>query len=226
MKKNKNNLISKFFVIGLFVLLSMNVYPYINCNGGGKGYDGDGGDGIARCSEGGNISIENLIAEGGGYYLRANSDVQTFLSMYEFQNMYGIDFDELNNSIDSAIANIKNAIDTYDALIDKAEKTPYDESIQAMLSSFNYNTFMEENGLNSIIFEEVKSYLKVGDITGIFKKVHSDFKNILEILDGIKLDISQDKLPDVSITRELNERFSEMSIFGSYVAKIFTEINR
>jgi hypothetical protein len=224
MKKNKTNLISKVFVVVLFILLSMNLFSYVSSNGSGKGYDGDGGGGQSISTPmQSNTQIDLYITEGAGHFLRAKKDIQQILDMVEMQDTQDIDFNALNWLVDSAIWHMTNALYTYDALIRKAEVTPYNQDIQAWLKEFDYDAFRLENGLNSSVFDEVKGFLQQGDITGAFQWTYSRDTEILEMLISIKIEISGEKLPGLSIFWRLNETCDLASIFGSYIARVFNE---
>ncbi len=222
----KKSLILTLFIVVLFILTSMNVYPYVACNGAGKGYDGDGkgGSSISTPMEINNI-IDLYIFEGADYYLSAKTDIQQILNMFEMQDTNGVDFDTLNLLVDSAICNIINAKETYQKLILEAERTPYNQYVQSLLKAFEYDAFRLENGLNSSVFEEVKGFLQQGDITGVFRWIHSRDAEILDMLNSIKIEISREKLPALAIFWRLNETCDLTSIFGSYIARVFHEID-
>lgn len=223
MNKYKNIFpVLPILLIGIFIiLLQMNVYSYINNNGAGRGYDGGGGGEISAVK---NISIEAYITQGAVYFLEANSDIQTLLKWVELQGIKGVDTDQLAAILDSAAANMKNAVATYEQLIREAEITPYNQSVQAALKSFDYDSFMLENQLNQTLFQQVKGFLKKGDITGVFKETHSRFTGILEMLNSLKYGIAGDTLPKVSVFRELNESCAEVSLLGSYTADVFAAL--
>jgi len=226
MKKNKKQLIFRVLIGSLIIiLLNLNGFALISNNGSGSGYDDGDGKGDVK-DDGKSITIENYIIEGSGYYLNANSYIQTILKMVELQYKQGIDFIELNKVLDNAIFNINNAIITYDNLIKKAENTPYNEYVIALLKDFDYSNFLIENGLNSVVFEEVEGYLQVGDITGIYISTYRKFTNIHEMLIFIKGEVSKDKLPGISIFWRLNETIAKSSIFGSYIARVFYALQK
>ena len=208
-------------LIGMFIiLLQMNIYSYINNNGSGRAYEGGGGENAAIKS----ISIEAYITQGAAYFLEANSDIQTLLKLVELQDIQGVDMEQLTLVLDSAAANMKNAVGTYEQLIREAEITPYNQAVQAALKSFNYDWFMLENQLNQTLFQQVKSFLKRGDVTGVLKQTHSGFTGILEMLHSLKQEISSGTLPDAPVFRRLNEACAEVSLFGSYAADVFSVI--
>jgi hypothetical protein len=127
--------------------------------------------------------------------------------------------------VDRAHNYMQMAKDTYERLIRKAEATPYNETVLAKLRDFDYESFMEKNGFNPVLFDLVRHYLKNGDITGMFKRTYSDLTVMIDILNKIRESVSQYGLPEISLFRQLNEKQALASVFGSYAARIFSEIH-
>jgi len=205
---------------GLFTLLvGMNLYGLVNCNGAGQGYEGPG-----RSLTTENSAIDGYIIDAAGFYFAVKSDIEGFLKSIELQDSQGLDYKGLNIVLDRAIANMKAAIVTYETLIREAENTPYNENVQAILKTFDYGAFMAFYRLNPFVFEDAAICLKKGDITGVFKKCHAHLVHILELLQVIYSQTSLNKLPGLHIIWQLNETCCEASMFGSYVARIFAAI--
>ncbi|MCP5102117.1 MAG: hypothetical protein GY950_01995, partial [bacterium] len=208
----------------LMIILNISVYALINNNGAGGGY-GDGGDGDGEKTASADGTIESFIIEGAAYYMSANSDFLIFLKQVELMDSRGLDFEALNKALDSAVLNMKNAVETYDKLTGIAEGTPYDQSMQVLLKEFDYPGFAADNGLNPVIFNEAADYLKKGDITGILERTHTGFTRISEMLQTVKGDTALGRVPDISLLRQVNETFSRIAIFGSYVARVFDAVS-
>ena len=203
------------------LLIGMNAYPFINLNGSGGGY-GDENDGGNICSYGG--AIEFYIVQGAGYFLEANMDIQSLLRQVELQDLQGIDYQEMQAVVNRARENMNNAKQTYELLIQTAQKTPYNQPVIEILKNFDYESFVKENSLNGAIFEKVRGFLQKGDITGVFKYTHSRCLEIIDFLDAINQAVSRYNLPGLSIFWRLNERAAGVSLFGSYVARVFAGI--
>ena len=186
-----NNVLSKVLIGAFLVVLNLNVFGYIYHNGSSAGYNNDGGN-----PERGVATIEGYVIDGADFYFSAYWDIILMLKMYESQDRNGFDYDEFNRALDSAIANMKNAVETYETLIRTVDVTPYNEEVIARLLSFDYYTFMKENGLNWVIFKKVEGYLRKGDITGIYKETHSTFLFIFKLLNVLKEEISKGKPPE------------------------------
>ncbi len=190
-------------------------------NGAGGGYDDDGTNGVLSGYLGMNNTIERYVIKGAGYYLDAYSDILVFLNRMEMSDIKGMDYSESRQLLDRALGNMINALKTYERLIKKAEVTPYKEAVISNLMVFDYNDFMQERGLNSVIFGKVKSHLEKGDITGLLRQMHTEFTVITGILGSVRNELYLGKLPEMSKVWTLNERCSQVVLFGQYGSRVF-----
>jgi hypothetical protein len=210
-------------LMGTFILMifSMNIFSYILQNGSGQGYpDGDGDKSSVN-----NISIENYVIQGAGYFLQASSCIQSLLNRVEMQDFNGFYFSELEQLVYRAYFNIILARMAYEQLIQLAESTPYNREFISQLKGFDYRSFMEKNGLNAVVFNKVREYLEKGDITGSFKHTYSNLCALENLLWAIKKGIEVNQTPELSLLWKLNETCAETSLFGSYAARIFNAIH-
>jgi hypothetical protein len=222
MKMNKTHKkMPLYLLIGTFILFTghFNVFPYIVHNGSGSGY-GSGGENPGLTNP-----VEALVIEGAGYFLQANIDIQLLLNRVELQDIDGIDNSELMQLVNKALENITRTRETYKRLIKTAKSTPYNPLVTERLKNFAYDTFMMDNGLNPVIFKELASYLSRGDITGTFKRTYAGICYIEKLLTLISQELSENRVPGMTVLWELNERCAGTSLFGSYAARIFQEIN-
>jgi len=200
----------------------MNMFSYILLNGSGKGYtSGDDDNGIINT-----LSIETYVIQGAGYFLEANSCIQSILNRVELQDLKGIDYNELDQLVHRAFFNIILARMTYEQLLRLAELTPYNREFISKLKGFDYQSYMDEMGLNAVVFNQVREYLEKGDITGTFKQTHSKLVAIEGLLAAMKNEIPVDGLPGLPLLWKLNETCAETALFGSYAARIFHAIHR
>ena len=199
----------------------MNMFSYILQNGSGKGYESGDGDSAAISS----LSIETLVIQGAGYFLEANSSIQTLLNRVEWQDFNGLSAGELEQLSQRAFTNIILAGMTYEQLSRVAESTPYNREFIAKLQAFDYHSYMTEMGLNAVVFNRLKVYLEKGDITGTFKHAHANMAVIKDLLTEIKTVIADNRLPGLSLLWKLNETCAETLLFGSYAARVFHVIH-
>jgi hypothetical protein len=71
----------------------------------------------------------------------------------------------------------------------------------------------------------LQSYLSRGDITGTFKRSYYNIYNIERLLVSIQTGLSSDNLPGLPVLWQLNELCADTTLFGSYAARVFYEIN-
>jgi hypothetical protein len=211
-------------IAGVFsFLLCVNVnFGWIRSNLGGTGYE-EPLSGTQSIGE--SFSIEDYIVLGASYYLKAKTDVQKLLDQFELQDLEGVDTQEMTQTINSAVENMRNAVDAYRKLVDKAKTTPYNNTVISKLKNIDYTTFRITHNLNRTIFDIVADYLEEGNITGVFQWSYAKDLEIYNLMIGIQSDVDQGKLPQVSQMWDLNEAFAQSTLFGSYLARVFFSIN-
>jgi hypothetical protein len=206
-------------LVCIFMLFSNNILlSRIFSNGSGTGYGDPGEEGAAS-----NATIESMIIEGAGYYLMCDSYIKSLLNRIELQDLNEIDYQEMQELINKALENITNARITYEKLVNKADATSYNPVVIEQLKSFDYKTFMIENRLNDVVFKQVEIYLSAGDITGTLKHVLLNIKEIEKLLVSVQ---TVTGLSRIEPFWKLNELCSELSLFGSFVARVFYKINQ
>ena len=153
--------------------------------------------------------------------MNAYSDILVFLNRMELSDLQGIDYRESQQLLDRALENMLNVLKTYERLINKAEVTPYKEAVISKLMDFDYNGFMQERGLNGVVFAEVEEYLKKGDITGILRQMYTEFTIIAGLLYSVRNELYFEKLPEMTNVWRLNERCTQTLLFGQYGSRVF-----
>jgi hypothetical protein len=210
--------IMQTMIIGLvvFFLLSIPSFALVwgNNTQGVFGSDGKG--------EG--ESINGYIIDGAGYFLKAYSDILLFLNKIELAETRGLNFAEINAILDSAIDNMERVKSTYAMLCEKADATPYDQTVIEQLKTFDYISFQEQNALNPVIFREVKLYMASGNIRGAYYKILSATEKILGILKGIEKSTADNIFPPVPDLWKLNQACSNIFLFGQYLSMVFNAL--
>lgn len=218
MRHIKKNPVLKAFVFCLvFIFVETFCFSYYYFNGSDTGYcNGTKPPGIQ-----GQVSMEILIIQGAGYYFKSQSNIQTLLNQIEWKDLKTIDYTKLNRLAKSALNNIIQAKIYFSKLINVAEFTPYNLEVIEQLNRFDYDSLLREYDLNPFIFETVRGYLIIGDITGTYKCALGNFKEIEQLLLYIQSSIAENRMPELKYCWRLNELCAEETLFGSYIARIF-----
>lgn len=209
-----------------FFLIPMYLFPVVWGNGSNGAYNGgdSAGDYDGKSAPSAAPILEVLIIEGAGYFLDSHADFQRFLNKYEMAELNGADFQEWQAVLDVAISRMKAANDTYYSLKIVAEGTPYNQAVIEMLKEFDYPGFSLGKGLNAGVFLSMNEFLRRGDVTGTYNKIHLETAGILERLADIKKNIEQGVYPDISKLWVLNQKYSDTLFFGQYMAMVFREV--
>lgn len=214
------NVLKVLCVCMIVIFITAPLYPFFIDNGTGGGFGG--GDG-SRSVEG--SSIEGLVIQSAGYYLKSYSNVLLYMHRIEVMPPETLDYEELQKFLDKAISNMTAAHSSYVALKQLADVTPYNPTVIEALRAFDYKAFKTANNCRTDMYDVVKEYLKAGDIRGIYGMSVADTQVMIEYLEELKGQVDAGKFPSISTTWKLNQAITDMFMKGQYVAMIFAEIN-
>jgi hypothetical protein len=202
------------------MLSTLNVSAVIYFNGAGGNFGGGSESTLLQ-----EKTIRDYVIEGAGYFLESYSGFLLFLNKVELNELQGLDYNEVQMILNSAIEKMENARDIYTRLKQEADVTPYNPDMIDQLMNFDYDDFQETNHLVAPIFKQVEYYLEKGNIREMFDEALLDMEKILDIASLIKGRIDRGEFPEVSRLWELNEFCSVSLLFGQYAARVFQEIN-
>jgi hypothetical protein len=212
-KLNKSLILKVFPVVFALSVFQMNGFSRFILNGSPESF-----------TEQAQPEIEGYVMEGAGYFLKSQSETLLLLNKIELSDLNGVDYAELQQLVESALANMVNAKAKYSALTQIADTTAYEQSVIDLLKTFDYYSFQQTYGLNSVIFNQTAAYLETGDVRGLYDKILSDTQTIIDRLSFVKSVIDAETLPDTSYLWRLNQSFSDTLFVGQYAAEVFYDI--
>lgn len=209
----------KIMAAVIFVaLLTINSYGYFVLNGTGGGFNPNS---CEDCEGYTSSTLEQLIVIGAGYFIQSNSDYQLFLETIEMSDIYGVNNEEMINTIDNAIKKMEMANETYYQILLVSSLLEYNPTVLEKLKYFDYNNYEYVNRLNPVIFKQVEQLLKAGDVRGCYQKFYTATNEILERLRGIKASVDILIIPEIPDCWRLNQLYLEIALFGQYTAEVF-----
>jgi hypothetical protein len=204
-------------VMTVLTMFSTYSFSLWYANGTEGAYNNGSGDGLGAPTS----PIAQYIAEGAGYFLDSYSCTLQFMTKVELASQRGMNYPELSQLLDAAIINMEQARYTYRLLKETADNTPYNPAVIEALKNLNYDLYCKANGLNKEIFTGVKSYLRSGNVTGIYGKLLADMGIMVNLLQSVKKNIDNNLFPPVETVRQLNYIYSTSLLFGQYAAAVF-----
>jgi len=214
---------TKITILTVFMtLFTYSLYPFFVGNYSGRGFDPENPTAAKVTND--ILTINQYIIEGGGYYLKSDSDFLLFLNKVEMAGLNGLNYDEALRIVNSAVDNLEKARATYFKLTILADATPYDLAVQSQLINFDYKGFQEGKGFNPIVFKAVEGFLSKGDIRGVYHKLYDDVSGILSRLYRVKAGLEKSELTAISELWDIHQHYADSIFFGQYVAAVFFEI--
>jgi len=136
----------------------------------------------------------------------------------------GVNYLEIQNLLDSTIANLEKAREEYIRLVEIANVTPYRPEMIEKLKAFDYDGFLAEKGLNAVIFKDMENYLKAGNLRGLHSRALLDTKNILARLYRLKPIIDSFQFPVLEELWRLNQAYAQAHLLGQYTSEVFARV--
>ncbi len=171
------------------------------------------------------LSLGQLSIDAAGYFLQSNSDFQAFLKKVELSETYGVNYEESIDIITSSIENMEMANSLYFQVWGISKSLERNPVVLLKLNQFNYVLFQDENMFIPSIFNEVKRFLRPGNMTGAFEWIYNDTGEIIKGLKSIKALLAANFI-DIPGCWNVNQRFLKAALFGQYISQVFSEIKK
>jgi hypothetical protein len=227
-KSMRYSILKSMFILILAVFFNLNVFADVHGNWGECAFEpgcipGGGDSTSLYITESGSL-MGMYITDGAGYILGAYSGVGAFLKQVEVSELYGADFAAIKNILDRMIDDLENARDTYYIINYIAAVTPYKKDVIERLVAFDYDGFEKSEGLSGPVFDRVESFLKYGNIRGVFAKILRDIDSLLYQSYTLKKAVDTDTLPEIKSLWKLNQSFTNIILFGQYFSQVLYEV--
>jgi len=171
-------------------------------------------------------TIEALIINGAGHFLAGNAKFLTLLNRVEVStNTTASDYSEWKTILSNAIAEMNKAKETYTYLVEKANATPYEQSMIELLMDYDYDSFREERQLSGNAIDRLEKLFKNGDVRGTFTALLFDTEKLISMLNSVALYLEAEKFPAITDLWRINQQFSETMLFGQYAAEVMYSIS-
>jgi len=220
--KQKSNSMTLLLAIFLIIIGNMIIFPYIIANESEVVFipgDDDGDN-----SNSGRCAIQQKVISAAGYFLLSQSDFLLFLNKIEISGTTGTVEPELPLILEKACLNMESAVNEYAELVTSADNTAYETGILYALSTFDYDALAMEKKVNREIFQQVQSFLKNGDVKGLYHQLKANASQLLQDLQRLRGAIDPGLFPNIGDLWAIGQTYSETLLFGNYTAAIFYRI--
>jgi hypothetical protein len=170
--------------------------------------------------------MRGCVINAAGYFLQSYSNMLAFLNKIERSELDGLNYTEIQSNLNNAIESMAEVRAAYIEITREADISDYNQEVLDKLFIFDYPAYEKTNALNHSIFADVATYLKKGDVKGIYHKLLSDVEGILNILATIKEKVDVNVFPGIADLHRMNQYYSQSLLFGQYVAEVFIEIKK
>jgi hypothetical protein len=221
-KTMKRIIISMILTLSLMSVLS---YGYFHHNYSCILYNECDNSGSVTGEKSTNPSLGQMISEAGIFFIQSCRDFQDFLKYLEQSEYNTTDNNDLLNAIESAVKNIETANSKYHEILIKSKSLDVNPVVMQMLIEFDYSSFQEKKNLIPSIFNEVETFLKSGNLPGVYERTYKATSDILQRIKYIK-SLMESNSFDLYKCWETNQMFLKTELFGQYVSQVFSEIRK
>lgn len=170
--------------------------------------------------------IENLIIDGASSFLKSYSDILLLLNESEIGLRDGFNLYQAQQLLDSAHGKLVFAKENYSRALDLIKGTQFEEAVLEKLKTFNYAGLTAARKLHPAAMKRVASFLSVGNVRGVYKKLVKDMEDILYRLREVREDCQKDILPGMEDLRTIFQEYSDVMLYGYYSSLVFSEIKK
>lgn len=171
---------------------------------------------VLKIMSGGRQEISDLLIEGAALYIESFSEALLLLKEYEMSGKAVFDLNLSTLKTETAIKKLEASRKCYESVILIGERLEYVGYYRNKLLGFDFDSYIKSQNLNPIIANEVKEFLKAGDVIGLYRRNLERIDEILKELKSIDEDLSKNIKSDISKYWRLFQKYSETSLFGNY----------
>ena len=197
-------ILTVIIILITFALGGNNVYCLIHGNDIIEGYP-----------ESEAVNIESQVIDGSSLFFQGMSAVMGLFYEGEKGSKDG-NFPNSVNLIDVAVNKLKMSREKYLGAIQMAKSVDMRLCDFTYLEKFDYEQFVEEKGLNTVIAMDVKSYLFAGNVVGFYQRIADDIDGLIKRLVALKVKLNN----KLSLYQEdywlILQQGSRLLLFGNY----------
>ena len=160
--------------------------------------------------------IENYIIDGAALFLSSYSDALLILQEYEISSRGALNTTAALINSASALKKLRESRVNYSKALEIADKINYVDFYKNKLKIYSYESVMSEDNLNAVIADEVISFLKEGDVKGLYRRNLEKIDKTIKTLEDIYSNLNGGNIPKVSVFWNLLQRYGEAALFGNY----------
>lgn len=163
------------------------------------------------------------LNEAASCFSAAHAGILKFLKCVELSDYKPLDYTESLRMIDDALENVRAAGDLYRRFLKVPDFSVMDNGAQYRLVNFDYEACREKYSFNRHVFNEVRSYLEKGNSRGVYLRLLGDVERIEDLLEAVKVELKQEKSPELKNLWRLGETCAVSTMFRQYADCILRE---
>lgn len=167
--------------------------------------------------------ISKYLVEGAAGFLDSYSEALLLLKEYENSSDTIFDIQTANLKVGSALKKLMDSRKFYTEAIYVAEKLEYLEYYRKKLVEFDYDAYITKERLNNFVANEVKGFLQISDVIGLYRQNVKRIESIIAVLEVVRDDLNNGIKSDITLYWDVLQKYSESALFGNYATLLSKE---
>jgi hypothetical protein len=160
-------------------------------------------------------NIESLVIEGSSLFFQGMTEIMRLFDEGE-KGSKSVNFPNSANLIDAAVNKLKMSKEKYLYAVQLSNSVNKNICDFTYLEKFDYERYVEENGLIIGIANDVKKYLSGGNVVGFYQRIADDIDGLIKRLVTLKEKLSNKS----SLYQEdhwlILQQGARLLLFGNY----------
>lgn len=167
--------------------------------------------------------IGKMMVNGASGFLASYSSALLIINQDNNSTTSSVNNEISLNTLENAISMLVESKKFYSEALISGEKSGYIKELQEKLIAYPYNNLVKSENMNPVIAAEVVSYLRNGDIIGLYKRNIERIDDIMGKLQCLRTNLISGNNNADDLTWDILNSYSEAVLFGNYATILSRE---
>jgi len=174
--------------------------------------------------DGKNQAIEEYVVAGAKSFIESHQNFLAVIQEFEINSSQDVNIPLSFTYTETALKQLQNSRYRYIKALEIAEQAGYNLAMIEKFMVFDYDGYISKYGLNKEIAGIAKSYLRKGDLLGIYRKNIDNLDIIINTLITIRDSMKAGEKPGIGILWDCIQQYSATFLFGNYATRFSVKI--
>ena len=174
--------------------------------------------------DGKNQQIEEYVVAGAKSFIESNKNTLALINEFEVNPSQATDISAAFTFTENALRQLQDSRSHYSKAKELAEQAGYNMTMITKFKAFDYDGYIDKYGLNKEIAKIAESYLKAGNLLGIYQKNINNLDAIIITLTSIRDTLKSGEPPKIRILWDCIHQYASAFLLGNYATRLSVKI--